>query len=66
MGWKKCKCLWTPVFKKEDPHERGNYRLITAQVTVSKLFEQLLSTQLSYCFNTEQTVRQTNSPQETQ
>ena len=41
------------MFKKEDPHERRNYvyRIITVQVTVNKLFEQLLSKQLSYGFN---------------
>ena len=38
-------------FKKEDPHEKGNYRPITVQVAVNKLFEQLLSKQLSYGFN---------------
>ena len=38
-------------FKKEDPHEMGNYRPITVQVTVNKLFEQLLSQKLSYGFN---------------
>ena len=37
-------------FKKEDPHEKGNYRPITVQVAVNKLFEQLLSKQLSYGF----------------
>ena len=26
------------VFKKDDPHEKGNYRPITVQVTVNKLF----------------------------
>ena len=49
MGWKRGE--WTPVFKKEDPHKKGNYRPITVQVTVNKLFEQLLSKQLSYGFN---------------
>ena len=38
-------------FKKEDPHEKGNYRPITVQVAVNKLFEQLLSKQLSYGFS---------------
>ena len=38
-------------FKKEDPHEMGNYRPITVQVIVNKFFEQLLSKQLSYGFN---------------
>ena len=49
MGWKRGE--WTPVFKKDDPHEKGNYRPITVQVNVNKLFEQLLSKQLSYGFN---------------
>ncbi|KAL9986821.1 hypothetical protein ACROYT_G001023 [Oculina patagonica] len=47
--WKKGE--WTPVFKKEDPHEKENYRPITIQVTVNKVFEQLLSNQLSHWFN---------------
>ena len=47
--WKKGE--WTPVFKKEDPHEKENYRPITVQVTINKLFEQLLSKQLNYGFN---------------
>ena len=34
LGWKRGE--WTPVFKKEDPHEKGNYRPITVQVTVNK------------------------------
>ena len=34
MGWKRCES--PPVFKKEDPHERRNYRIITVQVTVNK------------------------------
>ena len=38
-------------FKKEDLHEKGNYRPITVQVAINKLFEQLLSKQLSYGFN---------------
>ena len=46
--WKKGE--WTPVFKKEDPHEKENYRPITVQVTVNKIFEQLLSKQLSHGF----------------
>ncbi|PFX14021.1 putative 115 kDa protein [Stylophora pistillata] len=47
--WKKGE--WTPVFKKEDPHEKKNYRPITVQVTINKIFEQLLSKQLNYSFN---------------
>ena len=35
LGWKRGE--WTPVFKKEDPHEKGNYRPITVQVTLNKL-----------------------------
>ena len=49
LGWKRGE--WTPVLKKEDPHEKGNYRPITVQVAVNKLFEQLLSKQLSYGFS---------------
>ena len=40
-----------PVFKKVDPHEKENYHPITIQVTVNKVFEQLLSNQLSHWFN---------------
>ena len=35
LGWKRGE--WTPVLKKEDPHEKGNYRPITVQVTLNKL-----------------------------
>ena len=48
LGWKSGE--WTPVLKKEDPHEKGNYRPITLQVTLNKLFEQLLNKKLSYGF----------------
>ena len=51
MGWKKGE--WTPVFKREDPHEMGNYRPITVQAIVNELFEQLLSKHLSYGFNSK-------------
>ena len=49
MGWKRGE--WTLVLKKEDLHEKGNYSPITVQVTLNKLFQQLLSKQLSYGFN---------------
>ena len=37
-------------FKKDDPRLKENYRPITVQVTVNKVFEQLLSKQLSHSF----------------
>ena len=42
---------WTPVFKKEDPQDRHNYRPITVLPVVSKVFEQLLSDQISKQFD---------------
>lgn len=33
---------WIPVFKKEDPLDKVNYRPITIQITIAKIFEQLL------------------------
>ena len=39
-----------PVFKKEDPLEKSNYRPITILTAVDKLFEQLLSKQMSKFF----------------
>lgn len=40
------------MFKKEDTQEKENYnRPITVQVTINKIFEQLLSKQLGYGFN---------------
>lgn len=41
---------WVPVFKKDDPRLKENYRPITVQATVHKVFEQLLSKQLSHSF----------------
>jgi len=32
-----------PVFKKDDPLEKENYRLVTVQMRVNKIFEQLLA-----------------------
>ena len=37
---------WTPVFKKDDALNKGNYRPVTVLVTVDKVFEQLLAGQL--------------------
>ena len=47
--WKKGK--WTPIYKKENPYEKDNYRPITVQVTINKIFQQLLSRQLANGFN---------------
>ena len=41
---------WVPVFKKDDPRLKENYRPITVQVKVNKVFEQLLSKLLSHSF----------------
>ena len=43
--WKKGEC--TPVFKKDDPLSKSNYRPVTVLTTVDKVFEQLLSKQLT-------------------
>ena len=48
--WKKEE--WTPVFKKDDPQDSaGNYRPITVLPVVSKVFEQLLSDQITKQFD---------------
>ena len=49
VWWKKGE--WTPVHKKDDPHNKENYRPITVQTTINKVFEQLLSKQLGHGFN---------------
>jgi len=36
-----------PVFKKDDPLEKENYRPVTVQMTVNKIFEQLLAKQVT-------------------
>ncbi|ELT93648.1 hypothetical protein CAPTEDRAFT_41692, partial [Capitella teleta] len=36
----------TPIFKKGDPHECGNYRPISILPTVSKVFEKIILSQL--------------------
>ena len=41
-----------PVFKKEDPLEKTNYRPITVLTVVDKIFEQLQSKQMSKNFET--------------
>ena len=41
---------WIPAFKKEDPLEMSNYRPITILTVVDKIFEQLLSKQMSKFF----------------
>ena len=43
--WKKGE--WTPVFKKGDRQDVKNYRPITSFITVDKIFEQLLSNQVT-------------------
>ena len=48
--WKKEE--WIPVFKREDPLEKTNYRPITVLTVVDKIFEQLLSKQTSKYFVT--------------
>ena len=37
---------WIPVFTKNDPQKEENYRPITTLLTVGKIFEKLLSTQI--------------------
>ena len=43
-AWKKGE--WIPVFKKNDPQKEENYHPITTLLTVDKIFEKLLSTQI--------------------
>lgn len=38
---------WTPVFKKGDRHDARNYRPITSLIAVDKIFELLLSNQVT-------------------
>ena len=44
-GWKTG--VWTPVFKKDDRTNCANYRPITVLNSVTKVFESLLSKQIS-------------------
>ena len=41
----------TPVYKKDDPFIQKNYRPVSILPTMSKLYERLLSDQLSAHFN---------------
>ena len=47
--WKKGE--WTPVHKKDDRMSKQNYRPVTIQTVLNKVFEQLLSKQVSVSFN---------------
>ena len=38
---------WTPVFKKDDRHDTSNYRPITVLPVVGKIYEKLLSKQIT-------------------
>ena len=44
-SWKKG--VWTPVFKKEDNADYANYRSVTVPKAVAKVFESLLSKQIT-------------------
>ena len=44
-SWKRGE--WTPVFKKEDPLQKENYRPVTVLATVDKILEKLLCKQLT-------------------
>jgi exonuclease III len=41
----------TPIFKKGDPHECGNYRPISILPTISKVFEKIILSQLNNYFD---------------
>lgn len=43
-SWKRGE--WIPAFKKDNPQEKENYRPLTIQIMVNKVFEQLLSKQV--------------------
>ena len=45
LQWKKGD--WVPVFKKDNKQDIKNYRPITVQTVIGKVFEQLLSKQLT-------------------
>ena len=46
--WKKGD--WTRLHKKEDPHDKANYRPVTVLPAVDKIFEQLLCKQIANMF----------------
>ena len=40
-----------PIFKKDDPHDKSNYRPVSILVTLDKVFEKCLARQLSDYFS---------------
>ena len=42
---------WAPVYKKNDPLDKVNYRPVTVLTSVDKVFEQMLCRQLKKCQN---------------
>ena len=47
--WKKGE--WTPVHKKDDQLQKENYRPVTVQIVINKIFQQLLSSQITGHYN---------------
>ena len=47
-AWKRGE--WIPIFKKEDPLDKVNYRPVTVLTAVDKIFEELICRQLSELF----------------
>ena len=47
--WKKGE--WTAVHKKDDQLQKENYRPVTVQIVINKIFEQLLSSQITGHYN---------------
>ena len=47
--WKKG--VWSPIFKKDDPLDRENYRPITVHSAMDKVLEQLVSEQITTKFD---------------
>ena len=47
-SWKRGE--WIPIYKKEDPLNKVNYRPVTVLTAVDKIFEQLICRQLSEMF----------------
>ncbi|XP_022803206.1 uncharacterized protein LOC111340598 [Stylophora pistillata] len=47
--WKKGE--WTPVHKKDDQLQKENYHPVTVQIFIKKIFEQLLSSQITENYN---------------
>ena len=42
---------WTPVHKKDDKLERENYRLVTVQIAINKIFENVVTKQITESFD---------------